>query len=276
MSRTLLLAVFVLLFIASTSVYAQVDSGLCGDVDGDGYVCLSDVASFGLYFNSGLHRPPFYEQADCDGKVGITFADLNRLIDHVFVDYTPLNCSASGLYSNTLSITDTVYMPLATCIPPESTEVVLTCRVRIRDESHSSIQLPINPLAEGSNNVFAFNGINEAPAEIRPDGMIVITSNMHHHDSMDFRLSYHRVAEGYGEIHTELRDIDTRLRYVVVSDITTDAIDLHRPVVVYEWQSDYPPGDLNCDCRQSLADLMLMISGLFISLDWPPPCRCGD
>ena len=277
MSRTILLTVLGLVIIASSSALSQVDSGLCGDIDNTGDLSIGDLTAQMSYLFSGNSIAPFENRADCDGKRGITIADHCRLGVYLFLQESFLDCSADGEYSNTLSLSDTVYLPMACCIPPESTKFELTWKLRIHDERHTSFYLPLDPLADGSNGTFVFDSVAIfGPLEYREGQVELQNLWPNYRDSIDLKLYYTRVGEGFGCIRTDMRDINSRLRYVIVSDVLTDAIDLHRPVVVREWQNDYPVGDLDCDCRQSLADLTRMISGLFITLEWPLPCRCGD
>ena len=265
-----------LLLFAGAMVLAA--PGPCGDVNDDDtpYADIVDLnALIGYLLHGGVLAEP--ADADVDGKKGITFCDLIALTDHLFTTYEDLDCSASDMYDYTLIMEDTIIMPMARCIPNAVDSVILDIEFRLHSDN-PWVFLPFDPMAQGSNDKFAFSHVSGGPAGIdSASGIWVHAADYSSTGGGTLQLHYGRVNAGYGVIHTGPLDIDTFKRFSIVtgySSVQTEW-DLRRPVIVYCWPYDYPSGDMNCDCAVTITDLTIMNDGLFISLTWPSPCPCG-
>ena len=273
MKRVLIIST--LLLFAAAAVFAS-GPGPCGDVDDDpsDVVSLGDITVFQDYFFMGGSPLPAPADADCDGKEGITYADVVALTDHMMGSMLPLDCSASGRYDFTLILEDTVIMPMARCIPVSQTRVTLDIELRMHS-TRPWVYLPFDPMAPGSSGDFVFTGASGASVGTDPGGTLVIAQGVGSPGITTVQLNYQRTGTGMGEIRTGLVDIDTYKRYAIITGFLAGNWDLRRPVTLNCWQIDYPEGDMDCDCQRSLGDLTMMIDGLFITLTWPSPCPCG-
>ena len=70
-------------------------SGVCGDMDGDFEVNLSDITTLIGYVYLGGNPPVNLALASVDCIPGTDLSDITRLIDHVYISHDPLCCSAA-------------------------------------------------------------------------------------------------------------------------------------------------------------------------------------
>ena len=67
----------------------EVASTLCGDVNGDNAVNISDVTALIDYLLSGDDSAIILSNADCDGNGAVNISDVTALIDYLLIGYLP-------------------------------------------------------------------------------------------------------------------------------------------------------------------------------------------
>lgn len=252
------LSVYVVTFFALMLTPSSVQSQVCGDLDGDGIADIDDFSIFIDYLAINFN-PPLLDPAvaDLDGRKGITPADLIFLQYKLFIDFRPLDCSQSNTYSYGISVEDTVILPWALCVSDAVTDLSLPVELRLASSTISAY-LPIDPLADGSNGKFKFQGPSP-PA---------LTDTALFFNLTGGNLNYVRQATGFAIITTGAIDIDRTRQFTIVKDNG----DLMRPVVLYRSVYDHPNGDANCDCLLDVRDLVAIINRLYIDFQFIPNC----
>jgi len=255
----------------------------CGDVDVNSSAPnIGDIATLQSYLFLGLATLTVPANADVDDKWGITIADHSRLVDHVFLTFPPLDCVIDTCYDYGISLADTVILPLATCVDASITTLSLDVETRF-SAGVQAFYFPIEPLANGSNSVFLFTNATSTGAVPgtnvgtlpTPRPLLYAAEAVggpYGGTNIMYRLNYTRNTGGFGTITTGVFDYDFGRRFVIQKLDGLGQRNLYRPVVLYRWQYDRPDGDYDCDCFVTMADLTIMINGLFIDLTWPTPC----
>jgi hypothetical protein len=121
-----------------TMITAPAFGQLCGDVNNDNRVSVADVYEIVGYLNWGEFELETgtgtfdWENADCDGKAGITVGDQIALCQYLWVSLeTPLYCPSIGDYEVPFPdvSTDTVFIPELFDIPDGIDRIVLAIDV---------------------------------------------------------------------------------------------------------------------------------------------------
>jgi len=107
----------VIAFVLAAAVPASVQ--VCGDVNGDEKVNISDMVYLFNYMTQLGPSPIYQNMADCDDHFGITIGDVYRLHSYFFATPfgDPPDCSPSKSYSYTPAPDDTVFIPRMYGIP---------------------------------------------------------------------------------------------------------------------------------------------------------------
>ena len=268
--RKLLPVLLLTLVLLAGTAGAQV----CGDVNVNGTVDISDLVMLtGYIFSDGPIGS--LTNADVDFYRGVTITDMERL--SMFLAFgTPLTCGPDSCYDFRYSMEDTVIIPVAQCVLDSP-----TFRMKVVTKFSASVDafyLPLGLLEQGSNGIFMPTAASaiagpQTSANIIGGGTAAIlagsafSAGSYAGTNTFFELEYTRVGPGPGAITTGPVDLDLGRRFAVRRNG-----DLFRPVLMFDMAEDYPQGDLNCDCRETLTDLTLLVNHLFVLFQPLPNC----
>jgi hypothetical protein len=134
-------AVVALLLAAAAPAFGQV----CGDVNGDEQVNISDMIYLFEYMMGRAPAPVYPSMADCDDHYGITIADVYRLHSYYFSmpPGDPPDCSPALSYGYAPAPNDTVFIPRVYGIP-ESADSVFVPIMTSFESNTAGFFLPLN------------------------------------------------------------------------------------------------------------------------------------
>ena len=152
--KTLLLIGLIL--VVTPASHAQV----CGDLNGDGNVSLTDATQLVNYLFVTHEPPALPENMDVDGRQGFTILDMRRWWDDVFNNGngSTFECPADSSYDLRISYEDTVFIPEYPC-PAGRTEARLPLAVHF-SEGVEGFYFPIDYWAPGSHTNSGFWGMH--------------------------------------------------------------------------------------------------------------------
>ena len=134
----------------------------CGDVNGDEMISVSD----GVMIIDYITYPDKYsggdfhsDEADCDGRAGITMSDVVALFDYMFQMDDHRDCSAAGTYSLAPAVDDTVFIPYIKDVPIDVTTVELPIMASLT-ESTNGVYIPLFTGASVTDDLFELTGIS--------------------------------------------------------------------------------------------------------------------
>ncbi len=226
-----------------------VSAQTCGDVNGISPVNLFDVT----YLYSYLTRPSPpapVGNADVDGRVGVTIADLVRLYNSEVWSDT-LDCSGSGNYSFGAAPADTVFFPYMQDIPDHINSVVLSVNYSFTSNIEAAY-FPILQRGGTATSNFRLSHITDAPVTTFISSA---RSVQYWEDTVVgtyagdlsltgagkwLQLTYVRTSPGPGEIRPMPIDRNSLWRYSVQRDS-----DLVIPDVTF-YEVSVPPDTLFC------------------------------
>lgn len=176
-------AIVVLLLVTGLSGTAW--GGVCGDVDGDGVVDISDMVQLLVYVGSNgkdQPAPPNPIDADVDGHAGLTMADVAVLTDWIFAwpQGTGLQCTQAQVYSFAASSTDSVFFPRMLSVP-EGVDTVVMPVYTYMDASTHGVYLPFLGNGPGTANF----GLNKVMWNSVPSWDIINYSNFQNYSHPD-------------------------------------------------------------------------------------------
>jgi hypothetical protein len=248
---------------------------LCGDVNNDGLVSVADISQLSQYL---LSDGPIasLSNADVDFYRGVTINDLDYLTQFLIFGGPPLACNGDSCYDYRYSMEDTVVIPVAQCVLDSP-----TFRMKVVTKFSAAVEafyLPVGMLQQGSNGLLvptavANFGGPQISGAINTAGTTAIlagvdfTPGAYAGTNTYFEINYTRVGPGNGTITTGPDDLDFGRRFAVRKNG-----DLYRPVVMFDMVEDFPQGDLNCDCRENITDLTLLVNHLFVGFLPLPNC----
>jgi len=187
---------------------------------------------------------------DCDGRAGVTMADVGAFVRTYFWGEGELDCSASGTYGFAPSNYDTVWVPRILEVPDGVSTVTLPV-ITVFDLDVTTFYFPVLNLGPGSNSVFELEDIiagddfaTMSLGTLLGDSSTLIGAAISQQDELVgtknfLSLVYTRVNAGIGDIAPELVDRNTLWQYAVQKG---DG-DLYRPVVRY-YDVDLPADTL--------------------------------
>ena len=123
MRRVTAIAVLIVLLLAGGTAW-----GACGDVDGDGSVDIADMVHLLVYVGTngwGEPAPPNPNDADVDGRTGLTISDVVAIVDYIFVTFDPLQCTQAQTYGFSPATADSVFFPQMLSVPDGVDTVVM-------------------------------------------------------------------------------------------------------------------------------------------------------
>ncbi len=143
--------IFVLTF--SQTVSAQ----LCGDVNDDATVNISDLTDIINYITHETPSPIIEANADVDGYAGITISDVHALAAYLYQGGS-IDCNATNNYSFAPAPNDTLFIPRALSIPEDIDTVIVVVKAFF-DSGVDAFYIPLMPLGSSSGNEFILDNI---------------------------------------------------------------------------------------------------------------------
>lgn len=233
--RNLLLPV--LLAIGLLAMGGSASAQLCGDVNLDSTINITDLVMIIEHISHPSPAPIDSANADCDGRAGVTISDMVNLSRFLFQGGT-LNCNVTGSYSFGPTSTDTVFVPRMLNVPAHVDSVSLIVATSF-DSTTEGFYLPMIEQGAGSNNLFSLNSVNLLSSDLVTGagspigdttvlwGGVLLINYMTGYNEF-FRLNYVRVAPGVGYIVPELVNRSTLWQVAVEK-----GGDLKVPVALY-------------------------------------------
>ncbi len=139
--------ILMLLVAALLLCFAGSVGAICGDIEGDGSVDLSDVVHLLIYVSEpmgSIPAPVNMADANVDGRAGITFSDVVTIVHSIFgpydIPYPPNTCNLGLTYTLGAS-GDSVFFPQMLTVP-DGVDTVIMPVVTVLDANSRGIYVP--------------------------------------------------------------------------------------------------------------------------------------